>query len=94
MNVVDTLESSAALALTAVAVLVAVLLWVTTRSWSPAMPVFLELLLAAGLLRLGATDSWRAIGGAAMIVVIRTLVKWAGGNAVRPPVSGSLRRSP
>lgn len=90
---VDALASAAALAITAAAVLIAVLLWLRTRSWSPTMPVFLELLLAAGLLRLGATDNWRAIGGAAMIVLIRTLVTWAGAHGPHRRLSESLRHS-
>lgn len=81
MTDLDPLLVAVADLITAAAVLIAVLLWVTTRSWNPTMPVFLELLLAAGLLRLGATDTWRAIGGAAMIVLIRALVKSAGGRA-------------
>ncbi|MGN6780922.1 MAG: hypothetical protein ACTHJH_05410 [Marmoricola sp.] len=89
----DALATDAALAITAAAIAIAVLLWVTTRSWSPTMPVFLELLLAAGLLRLGATDSWRAIGGAAMIVLIRTLVTWAGAHGPHRRLSESLRHS-
>lgn len=93
---VDTVVADAALAITAAAVVIAVLLWVATRAWSPTMPVFLELLLAAGLLRLGATDTWRAIGGAAMIVLIRGLVKTSAGQRTRSRqhvVSASLRRS-
>jgi len=38
-----------------------------------ALPVLLDLLLAAGLLRLSATASWQAIASAAAIVLIRKL---------------------
>ena len=90
---VDGLAATAATAITGAAVVIAVLLWATTRSWSPTMPVFLELLLAAGLLRLGATGTWHAIAGAGAIVLIRTLVSWGSKNAPHPLVSESLRRS-
>lgn len=68
----------AAMLITGAAVLIAVLTWLTTRSWRPTMPVLLELLLAAGLLRLSVSDDWRTIAAAAAIVAIRTLVKSAG----------------
>jgi hypothetical protein len=45
----------------------------STRRLSAALPVLLDLLLAAGLLRLSATASWQAIASAAAIVVIRKL---------------------
>jgi hypothetical protein len=44
-----------------------------TRRITTALPVLLDLLLAAGLLRLSATASWQAIASAAAIVVIRKL---------------------
>jgi hypothetical protein len=45
----------------------------STRRVTTALPVLLDLLLAAGLLRLSATASWQAIASAAAIVVIRKL---------------------
>ncbi len=45
----------------------------STRRMTTALPVLLDLLLAAGLLRLSATASWQAIASAAAIVVIRKL---------------------
>ncbi|MGN6250917.1 MAG: hypothetical protein ACTHNS_03785 [Marmoricola sp.] len=92
---VGALAATVADVITAVAVVVAVLLWLRFRSWSPTIPVFLELLLAAGLLRLGAADTWRAIAGAAAIVAIRTLVKTAGSataGRVGPTLPGAARR--
>lgn len=87
---VDGLAEAAAQLVTAAALLVAAALWVSTRSWQPTVPVLLELLLAAGLLRLGAGDSWQAIGAAAAIVVIRVVV---GADARRiAGVAGGRRR--
>jgi hypothetical protein len=48
--------------------------FLSTRSARAALPVLLDLLLAAGLLRLASDGSWRAIAGAAAVVVIRKLV--------------------
>ncbi len=56
------------------ALLVSALTLVATRNPWVALPVLLDLLLAAGLLRLSATASWRAIATAATIVAIRKLV--------------------
>ena len=69
------LVDQAALVITAVALIVAALTWVATRRWNPTIPILLELLTAAGLVRLSVTDSWQAIAAAAAIVAVRTLVK-------------------
>lgn len=45
-----------------------------TRRISTALPVLLDLLLAAGLLRLGLAEGGRDLAGAAMIVLLRRLV--------------------
>ena len=45
----------------------------TTRRLATALPILLDFLLAAGLVRLGATASWQAIASAAAIVLIRKL---------------------
>jgi hypothetical protein len=58
----------------AAALLVAGLVLLVTRQVATALPVLLDLLLAAGLLRLSATASWQAIASAAAIVLIRKLV--------------------
>ena len=59
--------------LTVVGLVVAVCVGVVTRAWDPAVPVFLDLLLAGALLGLSATDSWRAIAGATAVVAVRGL---------------------
>jgi hypothetical protein len=46
---------------------------VSTGRLLPAVGVFLDLLLAAGLLRLATAGTWQAIAGAAAIVAIRKL---------------------
>ena len=60
-------------AVIAAALLVAALVLLVTRKVAAALPVLLDLLLAAGLLRLSATASWQAIASAAGIVVVRKL---------------------
>ena len=55
------------------ALLVSGLVLLVTRKVPAALPVLLDLLLAAGLLRLSATASWQAIGSAGAIVVVRKL---------------------
>lgn len=88
----DSFVVQAATLVTAAAVLLAAAVWMRTRTWSPAVPVLLELLLAAGLLRLTADLQWHAIGGAAVIVGIRTLIS-SGARRTRPPTM-LLRRRP
>ena len=55
----------------AAAVVLGGLALVSTRDPWTALPVLLDLLLAAGLLRLTATARWEAIASAALSVVIR-----------------------
>ena len=55
----------------AAALLLSALALLATRRIGTALPILLDLLLAAGLLRLSATASWQAIGSAAAIVVVR-----------------------
>jgi hypothetical protein len=57
----------------AAALVLSALTLLATRRVAAALPVLLDLLLAAGLLRLSATASWQAIASAAAIVVIRKL---------------------
>ncbi len=47
------------------------LVLLATRTVPTALGVFLDLLTAAGLLRLGAADTWSAIGTAAAVVAVR-----------------------
>lgn len=86
------LAEGAATALTAAAVVIAAAVWLTTRAWQPTMPVLLELLLAAGLLRLGATDSWRTIAAAAAIVAIRTVIRTGIRTGTHTGVGPAIRR--
>ena len=53
------------------ALLVSGLVLLVTRRVGVALPVLLDLLLTAGLLRLSASASWQAIASAAAIVVVR-----------------------
>lgn len=46
----------------------------SARSLRVGVPVALDLLLAAGLLRLTVADTWALIGGAAAVVLVRKLV--------------------
>lgn len=65
---------AAALVIITGSALVAILAAVRTRSLLSGVPMLLDLWVAAGLLRLAATDSWPAIGGAAALIAIRKLV--------------------
>ena len=67
----------------AAALLVAGLVLLATRQVAVALPVLLDLLLVAGLLRLSATGSWQAIASAAAIVVVRKLATLGIGAARR-----------
>src|SRR5918912_785974 len=67
----------------AAALAVSALTLLSTRRIATALPVLLDLLLAAGLLRLSATASWQAIASAAAIVVIRKLATLGIGAARR-----------
>ena len=55
-------------------VVAGLLVFGATRRLRLALSVLLELLTAAGLLRLSAEGSWAALGGAASIVFVRKLV--------------------
>ncbi len=74
----------------AAALVLSALALVVTRRVGVALPILLDLLLAAGLLRLSATGSWQAIASAAAIVVVRKLATLgiAAGRRARavPPV--------
>ncbi len=68
-----------------------------TRRVDVTVGVFLDLLVAAGLLRLAAASTWSAIIGAGAILGIRQIVMWAfrrGGRALggwRPLITRHLR---
>lgn len=77
---------------TASAIVVAGAVWLATRSWRSAVPVLLELLVAAVLLRLTGTDSWGAIAAAGAVVGIRLLVGTGiGAHALSGDGSGDRR---
>ncbi|WP_435770720.1 hypothetical protein [Nocardioides sp. SYSU DS0651] len=75
------LVDAAALLVTAAGVLVAIAAWALTRSHSPAVPLLIDFLLAAGLLRLTVHHDWQAIGAAALVVVLRKVVAGGIGRA-------------
>ncbi|HET7823215.1 MAG TPA: hypothetical protein VFL10_16965 [Ornithinibacter sp.] len=58
---------------TAAAVAMGAAVLVRTRQLSAALPVLLDLLLAAGLLRLTGSQGWASLGGTAAIIAIRKL---------------------
>ena len=65
------LVQQGALVLTAVGLLLGGAASVATRQFLAGLPLLLEFLLAAGLLRLAVLDTWVAIATVAVIVVIR-----------------------
>ena len=71
------LFTAAATLVGAGALLLGGLILLSTRSVRTALPVFLDLLVAAGLLRLATADTWQAIAGAAAVVAIRKLAATA-----------------
>ena len=78
-----------ALAVSALALGAGTVALVATRRPALALGVFLDLLLAAGLLRLAAEQTWTSLGTAAAIVLLRRLIGAglrAGGRALSPPV--------
>ena len=70
----STMTSSAALLCTVLGLVSAGVVLGRTRQLGQALPVLLELLMAAGLLRLTSDATWRALATAAAIVGVRTLV--------------------
>jgi hypothetical protein len=65
---------AAALATIAAAILAGALVLLRTRSLRQALPVLLDLLTAAGLLRLAAAPTWSALAVTAIVIVLRRLV--------------------
>jgi hypothetical protein len=64
----------AATVITLAALLVAVLALVVTRSWRVALQALLDLLTAAGLIRLSGTPGWTVLANAAVVIVLRRVV--------------------
>ncbi len=69
----NALVEQVALLVSAAGVVTGVLVALSTRRLLDGLPVMLELLLAAGLLRLALLDSWVAIVSVALVVVVRKL---------------------
>jgi hypothetical protein len=63
-----------ALLVTAAALLAGLVALVATRRPAAALPVLLDLLVAAGLLRLVGTPSWSALATAAAVILLRRLI--------------------
>ncbi len=74
MSVLGTLSALAALVISAGALVAGVLALAVTRRPALALGVFLDLLLAAGLLRLAGDPSWESVATAAAIADLRHLI--------------------
>lgn len=90
-----------ALAVTALALVTGVVVVVSTGAPRTAVRVLLDLLVAAGLLRLVGQPDWSGLAGAAAIVVLRQLLWAALGTApawprrqFRPPCGGDDHHLP
>lgn len=80
--------NAAALLVVAAAVAAGGTVLLHTRSLRQALPVLLDLLTAAGLLRLAATPTWTSLALTAIVVALRRLVS-AG---VRTAIGAAARR--
>ena len=86
----QTAGATLALLATAAALLAGLVALVATRRPAVALAVFLDLLVAAGLLRLVGQPSWPALATAATVILLRRLIGFglrAGGRtwaATRP----------
>jgi hypothetical protein len=93
---VQSVGATLALLVTAAALVAGLVALVATRRPAAALPVFLDLLVAAGLLRLVGQPSWQALATAAVILVLRRLIGLGlrtGGRAwaaSRPDRAGRL----
>jgi hypothetical protein len=77
-----------ALGVSALALVAGAVALAATRRPALALGVFLDLLLAAGLLRLAAEPTWTALATAAAVVGLRRLIGVglrAGSRALSPP---------
>lgn len=79
----DDLIRGAALLVTAAGIVVSAGALVATRSYSPALPILLDFLMAAGLLRLASSAQWHVIVAAAGIVAVRKVTMIGIGTAAR-----------
>jgi hypothetical protein len=79
-----TLIEVAALAASAGGIMAGIGALAVTRRLGLALSVALELLTAAGLLRLSAEGTWKAVASAATVIIIRKLV---GSTIKRQPAS-------
>ncbi|CAM3314857.1 MULTISPECIES: DUF1622 domain-containing protein [Williamsia] len=66
-----------ALIIAAAGVVLAAAVLVRTRQLTVALPILLDLLLAAGVLRLSAAAPWQAIMVTAVVVVLRKAASWS-----------------
>jgi hypothetical protein len=85
---VTAVVNAAALLVVAAAVAAGGTVLLHTRSLRQALPVLLDLLTAAGLLRLAATPTWTSLALTAIVVALRRLVS-AG---VRTAIGAAARR--
>ena len=99
--VVQSAGATLALLVTAAALAAGLVALLATRRPAAALPVFLDLLVAAGLLRLVGEPSWQALASAAAILVLRRLIgfglrtggrTWASTRPDRPSRLPDLRR--
>ncbi len=99
--VVQSAGAALALLVTATALAAGLVALVATRRPAAALPVLLDLLVAAGLLRLVGEPSWQALATAAAILVVRRLIgfglrtgghTWASTRPDRPSRLLDLRR--
>jgi len=74
---VTTVVADAALVVTVAGLVAAAVALAVTRRAMPAMALLLDFLTAAALLRLAAPPSWRALGAATLVIVIRQLASHA-----------------
>jgi hypothetical protein len=93
--------SALALLVTAAALVAGLVALVATRRPAAALPVTLDLLTAAGLLRLVGEPGWPALATAAAILVLRRLIglglrtggrTWTSTRPARPACAPGLRR--
>ncbi|MGY1708981.1 hypothetical protein ACI8AC_05670 [Geodermatophilus sp. SYSU D00758] len=87
MSTLEQVTGAAAGAVVVAALVAGALALAVTRRPLPALGVLLDLLVAAGLLRLAGDPEWRAVLGAAVVVAVRH-VAGAGLRAARRVRSG------
>ncbi|WP_205347111.1 hypothetical protein [Pseudonocardia broussonetiae] len=83
------LVDAAAFLVVAAALVSAAVVLIRTRDGRRALPVLLDLLTAAGLIRLAGPPSWPVLATTAIVIVLRRLLtaglRSASASAVRPP---------